>query len=111
MGRPPLNPDGPMTAAERQARRRERVGKSINRRRRTLRKIANETERKQEKRQRRASTIANRAEATRTATAALVSPAMPLCDVLLIDPPPPHESWSEETGADRAVENHMETMT
>jgi hypothetical protein len=30
-----------MTAAERQARRRERVGKSINRRRRTLRKLKN----------------------------------------------------------------------
>ena len=53
MGRPPLNPTGPMTAAERQARRRKRVGKSINRRRRTLYKIATESETRKAKRARR----------------------------------------------------------
>ena len=40
MGRPTIKSTGPMTSAERQARRRARVGKSINRRRRTLRKLA-----------------------------------------------------------------------
>lgn len=53
MGRPPLHPTGPMTAAERQARRRKRTGKSINRRRRTLYKIANESETRKAKRARR----------------------------------------------------------
>jgi hypothetical protein len=38
-----------MTAAERQARRRKRAGKSINRRRRTLYKIANESETKKKR--------------------------------------------------------------
>ena len=42
MGRPPLKSTGPMTAAERQARRRKRVGKSMNRQRRTARKLAKE---------------------------------------------------------------------
>jgi hypothetical protein len=40
-GRPTLREDGiPLTAAERQARRRKRLSKSINRRRRSLRKLA-----------------------------------------------------------------------
>jgi hypothetical protein len=42
LGRPTIKKTGPMTGAEREARRRKRVGKSINRRRRMLRKQAKE---------------------------------------------------------------------
>jgi hypothetical protein len=45
-GRPTVRKDGiPLTSAERQARRRKRVGKSINRRRRTQRKLAKQDKR------------------------------------------------------------------
>ena len=63
-----------MTAAERQARRRKRAGKSINRRRRTLYKIANENETRKEKRARREEILAEIAERTKAATAALDEP-------------------------------------
>jgi hypothetical protein len=87
MGRPPLNPTGPMTAAERQARRRKRAGKSINRRRRTLYKIANESETKKKKRARRVEILAEIAERTQAASAALGSARMPLCNLVYLDPP------------------------
>jgi hypothetical protein len=43
MGRKPLKPTGPMTAAERQARRRKRVGKSINHQARRRYKLKKES--------------------------------------------------------------------
>ena len=96
MGRPPLNPTGPMTAAERQARWRKRAGKSINRRCRTLYKIANESETRKAKRARRTEILAGIAE--RTATAALMSPMMPLCNLVYLDPPWPHDNYSADGG-------------
>jgi hypothetical protein len=56
VGRPTKNGQ-PMTAAERQARRRKRVGKSINRRRRTLRKLAKESAGREVTRQRREASL------------------------------------------------------
>jgi N6-adenosine-specific RNA methylase IME4 len=111
MGRPPLHPTGPMTAAERQAQRRKRAGKSINRRRRTLYKIANENETKKAKRARRVEILAGIAERTKAATAALMSPMMPLCNLVYLDPPWPHDNYSAETGSDRSTDNHYAPMT
>ena len=90
MGRPPLNPaKGLLTAAERQARRRQRVGKMINRRRRTLYKIAVESEAKKEKRARRAANLAGVEKRTRAASRALAGALMPLCNLITLDPPWP----------------------
>ena len=111
MSRPPLNPTGPMTAAERQARRRQRVGKSINRRRRTLYKIANESEIRKTKRARRAEILATVAERTKAATAALDSPETPLCNLIYLDPPWPQVNYSAETGSDRSTDNHYPPMS
>jgi N6-adenosine-specific RNA methylase IME4 len=112
MARPPLNPThGPMTAAERQARRRARVGKSINARRRTLYKIANESERRKTKRAQRAEILAKVAERTAAATAALGGANMPRCNLIYLDPPWPHANYSAETGSDRSADNHYAPMT
>ena len=112
MGRPPLNPTGPMTAAERQARRRARIGKLINRRRRTLYKIATESETRKAKRARRTEILAKVAERTAAATAALTSgDAVPLCNLIVLDPPWPHDNYSAETGSDRSTDNHYAPMT
>jgi N6-adenosine-specific RNA methylase IME4 len=111
MARPPLNPTGPMTAAERQARRRKRVGKSINRRRRTLYRIANESETKKAKRTRREEILATVAERTMAATAALTSMSMPLANLIVLDAPWPHTNYSVETGSDRSSDNHYAPMT
>ena len=111
MGRPPLNPaKGPLTAAERQARRRQRVGKTINRRRRTLYKIAVESEAKKEKRARRAANLASIEKRTRAASKALASGLMPLCNLITLDPPWPHGNYSVETGSDRSSDNHYAPM-
>jgi hypothetical protein len=57
-----------------------RVGKAINRRRRTLYKVANESEIRKAKRARRTEILAKVAERTRDATTTLTSGgAMPLC--------------------------------
>lgn len=109
MGRPPVNPTGPMTPAERQARSRARRRKSINRRARTRYKIANESEAKQEKRERREANLAASAQRMRAAQA-LHSGAIPLCNVILVDFPSHHHNWSSETGSDRAAENTYGTM-
>ena len=108
IGRPP---HGPMTAAERQARRRQRVGNAINRRRRTLYKIATESERRKTKRARRAEILAGAAERTQAATAVLTSPAMPPCNLIVLDPPWPHVNYSAKTGSDRLSDNHYAPMT
>jgi N6-adenosine-specific RNA methylase IME4 len=100
-----------MTAAERQARRRKRTGKSINRRRRTLYKIATETETRKAKRARRVGILAGIAERTKAATAALMSLTMPLCNLVYLDPPWPHDNYSVETGSDRSTDNHYAPMT
>jgi N6-adenosine-specific RNA methylase IME4 len=101
-----------MTAAERQAQRRKRAGKSINRRRRTLYKIANESDiRRKAKRARREEILAEVAERTKAATAALASGAMPLCNLIVLDPPWPHDNYSAETGSDRSTDNHYAPMT
>jgi Transcriptional activator, adenine-specific DNA methyltransferase len=110
MGRPPRNPTGPMTASERQARRRKRVGKSINRRRRTLYKIANESETRKAKRTRRAEIGASVAARTAAATA-LSGSAMPPGNVIYLDPPWPHDNYSAATGSDRSTDNHYAPMT
>ncbi len=86
MGRPPLNPTGPMTAAERQARRRARVAQ-------------------------RAEILAKVAERTQAATAALTSPAMPLCNLIVVDPAWPHVNYSAETGSDRSSDNFYQPMS
>jgi N6-adenosine-specific RNA methylase IME4 len=99
-----------MTAAERQARRRQRVGKSINARRRTLYKIAIESERRKTKPARRAEILAKVAERTQ-AMAALNSPAMPLCNLIVLDPAWPPVNYSAETGSDRSTDNHYAPMT
>jgi hypothetical protein len=111
MGRPPLKPTGPMTAAELSARHYARKRKSINRRRRTVYKIATESERRQEKRVRRAENLNGIARRTRAATEALGSPGMPLCNLITIDIPWPHENFSVETGSDRSSDNHYAPMT
>jgi N6-adenosine-specific RNA methylase IME4 len=100
-----------MTAAERQARRRQRVGKSINRRRRTLYKIAVESETRKAKRARRGEILSKVAERTKAATAALASGGMPLCNLMVLDPPWPHDNYSVETGSDRSSDNHYAHMT
>ena len=100
-----------MSAAERQARRRKRASKSINRRRRTLYKIANESETRAAKRARRAENLDGIARRTKAATEALTSPAMPLCNLITLDPPWPHENYSAETGSDRSSDNHYAPMT
>ena len=100
-----------MTAAERQARRRKRAAKSINRRRRTLYKIAVENETRKAKRARRVEILAGIAERTKAATAALMSSAMPLCNLVYLDPPWPHDNYSTETGSDRSTDNHHAPMT
>jgi hypothetical protein len=102
MGRPPLDPTtGPQTAAQRSAKRHARKRKSINGRRRSLYKIANESETRKAKRARRAEILAGIARRTQAAMAALNSPAMPLCNLITIDIPWPHENFSVETGSDR----------
>ena len=112
MGRPPLSPaKGPLTAAERQARRRQRVGKTINRRRRTLYKIAVESKAKKEKRARRAASLAGIEKRTRPASKALAGGFMPLCNLITLDPPWPHGNYSVETGSDRSSDNHYAPMT
>jgi N6-adenosine-specific RNA methylase IME4 len=111
MGRKPINPTGPMTAAERQAKRRREKGKSINRRRRTLYKIAVESEAKKAKRSRREENLAGIARRTKAATEALAGPGMPLCNLITLDPPWPHENFSAETGSDRSSDNHYAPMT
>jgi N6-adenosine-specific RNA methylase IME4 len=100
-----------MSAAERQAKRRKRAGKAINRRRRTLYKIANESEAKKQKRARRAETFAGIAKRTEAAAAALTSDLMPLCNLITLDPAWPHENFSVETGSDRSSDNHYAPMT
>jgi hypothetical protein len=97
-----------MSAAERQARRRKRVGKSINRRRRTLYKIANESETRKAKRARRAEILATVAERTKAATTALTSMSLPLANLIVLDPPWPHVNYSAETGSDRATDKGTE---
>jgi N6-adenosine-specific RNA methylase IME4 len=111
MGRPPLNPTGPMTAAELSARHYARKRKSINRRRRTKYKIAVESETRKEKRARRAENLNGVARRTQAAMAALGSPDMPLCNLITIDIPWPHENFSVETGSDRSSDNHYAPMT
>jgi hypothetical protein len=100
-----------MSAAELSARHYARKRKSINRRRRTLYKIANESETRQEKRARREEILAGIAERTQAAMAALKSPSMPLCNLITIDIPWPHENCSVETGSDRSSDNHYAPMT
>ena len=98
-----------MTPAERQARRRARRGKSINRRRRTLYKIAKGSERKHEKRRRREVNLAGiapeRVELVETAFGRI-----PRCNIIVVDFPSTHVNWSFETGSDRAPENAFATM-
>ena len=100
-----------MTVAERQAKRRRERGKSINRRRRTLYKIAVESDAKKAKRARREENLAGIARRTKAATEALSSPGMPLCNLITLDPPWPHENFSVETGSDRSSDNHYAPMT
>ena len=100
-----------MTAAERQARWRKCTRKSINVRRRTLYKIAVESETRKAKRARRTEILAGIAERTKAAMAALDSPAMPLCNLIYLDPPWPHDNYSTETGSDRSTDNHYAPMT
>jgi N6-adenosine-specific RNA methylase IME4 len=100
-----------MTAAERQARQRKRAGKSINRRRRTLYKIANESETRKAKRARRVEILAGIAERTKAATTALDGPEMPLCNLVYLDPRWPHDNYSVETGSDRSTDNHYAPMS
>ncbi len=111
MGRPSLKPTGPMTAAELSARHYKRKRKSINRRRRTRYKIATESEVKKTKRARRAEILAEVAERTKAATAALTSTSMPLCNLIYLDPAWPHENYSAETGSDRSTDNYYAPMT
>jgi N6-adenosine-specific RNA methylase IME4 len=111
MGRPPLKPTGPMTAAELSARHYKRKRKSINRLRRTLYKIATESETRKAKRIRREEILAGVAERTAVATAALGSMSMPLCNLIYLDPPWPHDNYSAETGSDRSTDNHYAPMT
>jgi N6-adenosine-specific RNA methylase IME4 len=111
MGRPPLKPTGPMTAAELAARHYARKRKSINRRRRTLYKIANENEAKKKKRAQREEILSGIAKRTAAATAALDSPDMPLCNLVYLDPPWPHDNFSAETGSDRSTDNIYPPMT
>ena len=73
-------------------------------------KIANETKTRQEKRARRAEILSEIAERTQAA-AALNSPAMPLCNLITIDIPWPHENFSVATGSDRSSDNHYAPMT
>jgi N6-adenosine-specific RNA methylase IME4 len=100
-----------MTAAERQARWRKRARKSINHRRRALYKVANESEIKKTKRARREEILASIAERTKAATAALASVSRPLCNLVYLDPPWPHDNYSAETGSDRSTDNHYAPMT
>jgi N6-adenosine-specific RNA methylase IME4 len=112
MGRPPLDPTtGPQTAAQRSAKRYAHKSKSINRRRRTLYKIANESEIRKTKRTRRAEILANVAERTAAATAALDSSETPLCNLIYLDPAWPHLNYSAETGSDRSTDNNYPPMT
>ena len=55
--------------------------------------------------------LAEIAERTQAATAALNSPGMPLCNLITIDIPWPHENFSVETGSDRSSDNHYAPMT
>jgi N6-adenosine-specific RNA methylase IME4 len=62
-----------------------------------------------EKRERREARLDIMRERTDQAMARL--PDMQLFNVIMADPPPPFETYSNITGMDRAVENHYETMT
>jgi N6-adenosine-specific RNA methylase IME4 len=112
MGRPPLDPTtGPQTATQRSAKRYAHKRKSINRRRRTLYKIATESEIKKTKRAQREAILNGIAKRTAAATAALDSPAMPLCNIAYLDPPWPHDNYSPETGSDRSTDNIYPPMS
>ena len=36
---------------------------------------------------------------------------MPLCNLIYLDPPWPHDNYSAETGSDRSTDNHYAPMT